>query len=252
MESLIDKINAITFFQKQIEHIHPLLKRCFPVVVATEAKLDIYDINSENTYNFIKSIPNRFGFIKSIRAAFPIQVYDNRIACIITSDIFSEKNCYATIFHEFIHCQQFELCENELKNTIKIYNDAKSKEDSMWEINFPFPYIAKEFIEYYETQQTPEMLTVLIQYRNRIKASLGLECYEYMNWEEWKEGFARYIETQITKEIGLSAPYPKQNPTLARDSLYITGERFIRALISKSADNSNIGILYETMYNNEL
>lgn len=36
-----------------------------------------------------------------------------------------------------------------------------------------------------------------------IKKELDLGAYEYMVWQEWKEGFARVIENRIRDRLGL-------------------------------------------------
>jgi hypothetical protein len=37
------------------------------------------------------------------------------MACVVTGEVFDSLEGIVTIFHEFVHCQQFETCERELK-----------------------------------------------------------------------------------------------------------------------------------------
>lgn len=34
----------------------------------------------------------------------PLAFWDNRIACVVTGEVFGEPDGYVFIYHEFIHC----------------------------------------------------------------------------------------------------------------------------------------------------
>ena len=98
-----------------------------------------------------------------VRAAFPLDLYDNRTVCVVTGEVFDDLKGYVIIFHEFIHCQQAENIEPELKQTLNIARKAVENGDSMWEINHPFPYENPDFVRLYQSflsQQTlPDLET---------------------------------------------------------------------------------------------
>jgi len=245
---LSEKLNYIFEFRKRIKDIHPLLDKCFPIVVSSYDKLDIYDIADEERYTLVKTEKNEFGHIPKIRASFPLESYGKRPVCIITEDVFDEPNGYAVVFHEFIHCQQYEICENRLKQRLSVYKQALLEKNYMWELNYNFPYNSEEFISYCNTENN--LLQFLTEKRKLIKDSLGSANYEYMTWQEWKEGFARYIETMIIEKTGNKVEQ-SDSLCMSRVSLYKTGARLIGALKTRhSGCDENIENLFELIYAN--
>ncbi len=88
---------------------------------------------------------------EGVRAAFPLEGLDNRIACVVTGEVFDSLDGFVTIFHEFIHCQQFETCEAKLKEKLGIARRAQAVQDFMWELDHPFPYQSPEFSSLYQS-----------------------------------------------------------------------------------------------------
>jgi hypothetical protein len=72
-----------------------------------------------------------------VRAAFLLESLNNCIACVVTSEVFDTLDGFVTIFHEFIHCQQFETCEAKLKGRLGIARKAQAAQDFMWELDHP-------------------------------------------------------------------------------------------------------------------
>ena len=248
---LCEKLNFIFEFRNKIKDIHPLLNKCFPVVVSSVDKVDIYDVTPEEKYTLVKTDKNMFGHIPHIRASFPFESYGNRPVCIITEDVFDEPNGYAVIFHEFIHCQQYELCETRLKKRLSVYNQSMLEKNYMWELNYDFPYSSIEFMSYCNTDASENnLLKTLAEKRRLIKNNYGIANYEYMTWQEWKEGFARYIETMIIEKTGNKVEQ-SDSLCMSRVCLYKTGARFIGALKTKYHNcDENIESLFEMIYEN--
>lgn len=73
-------------------------------------------------------------YADQLDAAFQLECYDNRMACVVTGDVFDEVAGYVTIFHEFVHCQQVDICEQTLKQTLGVARKARAAGDYMWEI----------------------------------------------------------------------------------------------------------------------
>ena len=143
-------LQKITTFQKKIQDLHPFLNKLYPVVVVEGDDFYIYDIDPKTKrYIFIKAAQPAMIVPKGIRAAFPLDFYDNKMACVVSGEVFDDLSGYATIFHEFIHCAQMECCEQKLKSGLKVAQEAQAKNDFMWELNHPFPYEDSVFTEVY-------------------------------------------------------------------------------------------------------
>ena len=98
-------------------------------------------------YRFAGRFPTPMPVPKGVRAAFHLECYGNRIACVVSGDVFDESDGIVTVFHEFLHCRQSDICEEKIKGKLKVAQDAKKANDHMWELNHPFPYGDKAFSE---------------------------------------------------------------------------------------------------------
>jgi hypothetical protein len=75
-----------------------------------------------------------------VRAAFPLEFYDNKACVLVSGDIFDSVQEQVTIFHEFVHCYQFNTCEVELRSGLELARNSENSEDYYWELQYPFPY----------------------------------------------------------------------------------------------------------------
>ncbi len=158
------------------------------------------------------------------------------MGCVVSSDVFDEPGGYVTIFHEFIHCQQFYDDELELKQGLGIARRAQESQDFMWEINYPFPYEGEEFTALYELFLNEQDLAGVLSARGALQKRLVLDDYEYMLWQEWKEGFARYIENHINKRLGLPVNHGGRRQPFDRVTFYAGGAHFIHLLSKHEPD----------------
>ena len=154
--------------------------------------------------------------------------------CCVTPDVFDENLGYVTIFHEFIHCHQGETMEARLKAELGVAREAMQKKDYMWELNYGFPYADDRFIEVYgafiealENQDT-ESVT---QSRQELRRILSKHEYEYMVWQEWKEGFARFMENRMRLLLGGEENNYGLEQPFHRISFYVGGASYIRFLL---------------------
>ena len=69
-----------------------------------------------------------------------------------------------------------------------------------------------------------------------LKEVLNSQDYEYMVWQEWKEGFARYIENRINDRLGLPENHSGKEPPFSRVTFYEGGAHFIEILEQHSPD----------------
>ncbi|MCD4846952.1 MAG: hypothetical protein K8R76_02030 [Candidatus Aegiribacteria sp.] len=228
---VINQLQEIFNIQSRIIDIHPILERVFPVALVEGDKFLIYDIDeSGQRYVFVMDAPTPMPVPLKVRAAFSLECYGGKTACIVTGDVFDSLEGYVTIFHEFVHCQQSETCENELKQTLGIARRAQVENDHMWEINYPFPYDSPDFRDLYALfldELDNGRKGNVSETRLRLKQILKKNDYEYMVWQEWKEGFARFIENLIRNRLDLAENHGGYRKPYDRVLFYEGGAGYI-------------------------
>ncbi len=227
-------LQSVFPFQAKIAKIHPALKKVYPVAIVEDKTFYIFEpVPAKKTYRLVLAAPDTFNIPKGIRAAMPLAFWENRMACVVTGEIFDQRDGFVFIFHEFVHCAQWECCEQKLKESLAVFQEAMKKKDYMWELQYPFPYEDKTFsgrypalIEAWVQNDRPKEQTL----RAELKKNLSAEAWEYMTWQEWKEGVARYIENRIRKAVGLPENSGGESPPFNRVTFYYGGDIFIRFL----------------------
>ncbi len=250
--------NFSTQFQKltelhtQIKQLHPVLAHLYPVVIMEKKHFYIFDFDSvKQKYQFIKKVPTTFPLPEKIRAAFNLAEYDNQTVCVVTKDVFDSMDGYVTIFHEFVHCYQGATCEQKIKSQLSVAQEAMRRQDYMWELNHPFPYTDSIFTKCYEKllQINPADENEIIGIRNALKGHLKKEDFEYLCWQEWKEGLARFIENKIQAELQLPLNQYGVEKPFHRVTLYAGGAKMIQLLFKKyPSDLSNLESLFNHIY----
>ena len=247
-DTLLENFAAL---QRKVADIHPCLNEHQPIAIAYKDSLLIFDLVSQGTYGLVKKTAQPFPLPKGIEASFPLSVYDNRATCVITPTTLVKPSGFATILHEFIHCCQFNSIEMQLKEELEIYKVAIEKQDYSWEITHPFPYDDSVFINYYDEYKqalkTSDIKSAK-QLRAEIKDYLEPNDYEYMLWEEWKEGLARYVENKIRQRMGLELNNYGNEEPYDRVAFYFSGELLIIQLAKTDLQLPNdMGGLYAEM-----
>ena len=228
----------------------------FPIAIVEDNYFFIFDTNSfRKRYIFVKKAPTLMWIAKGVRASFPLESYEGKVACIISDEIFESLEGYAAIFHEFMHCHQWEICEPKLKRNLEIAQKAMARKDYMWEINYPFPYDNSEFTETYSLflkALEENELDHIFEYRSQLKHILSKDDFEYMVWQEWKEGFGRFIENRIKRRLGLKENHYGIEKPFHRITFYEGGARFI-GFLSEQEPESLVDIekLFCKMLNGE-
>jgi hypothetical protein len=96
-----------------------------------------------------------------------------------------------------------------------------------------------------EAQSLAEILPV----RRRLPEMLSANDYAYMVWQEWKEGFARFIENRIKARLGLPENQGGKEQPFSRVTFYAGGANFIAALDkAEPALITDIERLFERMF----
>jgi hypothetical protein len=222
---------VIQQIQGKVRHLHPLFEHSYPVTIVRDNFFHVFDIPvGKKEYQSILSEPCPFPMPKGVRAAFPLECYDNRISAVVTEDVFESQEEAVTILHEFVHCAQFDTCELELKESLGIAREYRMKNDFMWEINHPFPYNDPAFMHLFSgylhalNQQDYE---IVLSIKKKISGILSTQDMEYMLWQEWKEGFARYLENKIKNLLGIKENHFGSEQPYTRVSFYESGSLLV-------------------------
>ncbi|MGB6341019.1 MAG: hypothetical protein WBF32_14705 [Candidatus Aminicenantaceae bacterium] len=240
VEKFGQNLQKIFEIQKKIERIHPFLKKLYPVAIVEGDLFYVFDLDpSKRRYVLAKMAKPAMIVPEGIRAAFPLDFYENKMACVVSGDVFDDLSGYVMIFHEFVHCAQADCCEHKLKSGLSVAQQAQAANDYMWELNFPFPYEDSDFSEIYSlflAAASEGEADKVLRCRTFLREVLNTPDYEYMVWEEWKEGFARLIENRIKKKLELEENHGGIDPPYNRVTFYEGGARYISILFEK--DNS--------------
>jgi hypothetical protein len=194
----LDELAGVAAALPLVSCLHPALARLYPLVLAQGDQMTLYDQEPGAAgYVRVAVFPAPMPIPPGVRAAFPLEAYNNRMVCVVTGDIFDEPDGTAVILHEFIHCWQGEGIEAQLKETLSI-----ERQNPMWEILYPFPYNEGHFIARYEAYRAAllrENLQAVARARGEIQRIL-----QYMAWQEWKEGLARFLENRVRQVLGFA------------------------------------------------
>ena len=228
------QVNGVLERQSKIAGIHPLFAQAYPIGVATGQQIAIYAPEAQGgQYRLAACVQSPVAVPTGVRAAFPLEDYGSRCVCVVSPEAFDSAEGYTAIFHEFVHCYQYATCEQRLKQTLGIAQRAQARNDFMWEINYSFPYadpcFANAYAEFLCTLDigTPERVH---DCRERLRHLLTAGDFEYMAWQEWKEGFARLIENRIRSQLGLSQNLGGTRQPFERVTFYAGGAGFINHL----------------------
>jgi hypothetical protein len=237
VEKFGENLQKLFEIRTKIERIHPFLNKLYPVAIVKGDLFYVFDLNSSGRrYIFAKLAKPAMIVPEGIRAAFPLDFYDNKMACVVSGDVFDDLSGTVMIFHEFVHCAQAECCENKLKSGLSVAQQAQAANDYMWELDHPFPYEDSDFSEIYSIfleAASEGALDKVHRCRAFLKETLNTPDYEYMVWEEWKEGFARLIENRIRKKLELEENHGGIDRPFDRVTFYEGGARYISILFKE-------------------
>ena len=93
--------------------------------------------------------------------------------------------------------------------------------------------------------RTAQSIKLLV---NTLKDRLNKTDFEYMVWEEWKEGLARYVENRILDKLHINRNNYGEDKPYNRVSFYYSGELLISRLAEKNLQlPSEMKKLFEEM-----
>lgn len=248
----VTKCNSLIDLHQVVKHLHPALNNLYPIAVVQDDRFYVHDIEQDTgQYTYRKTLPLPMPIPEGIRAAFPLDGYGGRMACVVTPDVFETQAGYVTILHEFVHCYQFETCEQPLKMSLDVARKAQEVGDFMWEIEHPFPYRALEFTRAYQaflSSMAENIPGEVLRARRALRTFLGLHDFEYMVWQEWKEGFARWVENKVKQELNMQENKKGLEQPFSRVSFYAGGEAYINYLFSQEKSMvQDLSLLFQTI-----
>ncbi|HZK34766.1 MAG TPA: hypothetical protein VFD33_05615 [Bacillota bacterium] len=232
-------LEKLSDLQREIGDIHQLFSSSYPVTIVENNVLYIYDLVQSDKYDLVKTVASPFPVPVGVRAAFPLEAYDMKISAVVTGDVFDSKEGYVTILHEFVHCAQYNSCEADLKEGLDIWRKYRLENNHTWEISHSFPYDNKAFIDLF-SQYNDSLAQADIYKAKAIRMdlmkTLGRLDFEYLIWQEWKEGLARYIENEIRARLGLKGNHYGHGKPYTRISFYESGSEYIRLIDREKAE----------------
>jgi hypothetical protein len=223
----IPALNKILEYQAKVADLHVALISPYPLAIVESGQIVIFEPDpASKTYRPVKAVPDTFNIPMGIRAAMPLSVWDNRMVCVVSGEVFDEPRGYVMILHEFVHCYEWDTCEQALKDRMAIFREAMKNKDYMWELQFPFPYSQTEWVKLYGNwlgalEKNQEGLASDL--RAKLCGLLSADDWEYMTWQEWKEGLARCLENKISARMGLPLNRYGCLPPSNRVSFYCGG-----------------------------
>jgi hypothetical protein len=244
-------LQKIVKMYEDIKYLYAVFDKLYPIAIAENNQFYIFDVDENSNYKFIKKSPVSFPIPKGIRAAMPLEDYDSKCVCVVTGEVFDDLENRIIIFHEFVHCIQFQSVEMKLKEKLEVYKLAMENKNYMWELNFLFPYnsiafgdVYSRFIDALENNDTVKIKDL----RTILKLTFSINEYEYMTWQEWKEGYARYIENKLRTHFNLRINDNGKEKPFSRITFYSGGSKYIEYLILKDPKlESDLELLYKNI-----
>ncbi len=241
-------------YRDSLEGVHPFVKGLYPIAIGKDNQLFVFDLDeTKSYYHLVAHEEIEMKVPKGTRAAFPLAFYDNRCACVVTGEVFDTPEGYVTIFHEFVHCHQWHTVEQDLRARLPLAQKSMEAGDFMWEINYPFPYEEKWFVKtygnYLKAARKGDRKKVE-ELRKEMAEILKDEDYQYMLWQEWKEGFALYLENKMRKHLNLPENQVGRKKPYNRTTFYAGGEALINILVHDHPElDTDLKELFHRMYN---
>jgi creatinine amidohydrolase len=214
--------------------LHPVLGKVHPVAIVENKTFYIFEPDpAAKTYRLVQTAPDSFDIPTGIRAAMPLAFWENRMACVVTGEVFDQPDGYVFIFHEFVHCAQWECCEQKLKEGLGIFREAMKTKNYMWELQYAFPYANPAFVETYPAlfkAWDGDDAAAAASLTATLRQALSPAEWEDFAWQMWKEGLARYLENRMREVLGLPENKGGEKPPFNRVSFYRGGDKLIRFL----------------------
>jgi hypothetical protein len=237
----------------EVKNIHVSLEKLYPITVISDGYFYVFD-KSEigDKYEFRRKVETSIVVSGDILTAFHLNFYDMKPSVVISKNMLENQGNNILVLHEFVHCFQLENGAVEIRNELSVQRQEIVRNNYNWEIDYPFPYSNDYFID--KTTELSDRFSsgnydYIEVYHNCMKAYLHKAEYEYMVWQEWKEGFARHVENLIRRELKLQLNGNILRSPFGRVHFYEIGSKYIEMLLEKDEElNDNLVKLFYKMF----
>jgi len=228
MDKFSESLKRVFELQDRIADLHPLLEQTFPAAILSDGELWLYRPEaSARAYRHVGTVQPPFPLPDSVMSAFPLEELGGEPAAVVTEKVFDSLEGYVSIFHEFVHCYQAATCEGKLKSKLEVARVGVAQQSPVWELEYPFPYDLQAFVEAYKLQLEGDL-----SHRAELRQGLGKLEYEYLAWQEWKEGFARWLENRVRLRLGLPSNDNGAQEPYNRITFYAGGAALIEHFVT--------------------
>lgn len=249
-----EKINSLTStIFAHAEMILPQFAQIrSPIAIAENDNLALFEWNAEiREYKSTKVIETPFPISSDMLAAFPLSSNDYKITVVLGSAALGMPDIVAFMFHEMVHCMQWEIGEPKLHSYLPALEGYQKLNRGNWELTYPFPYVDQKIADIFSTYINLNSLATdqdLIKMRRLIKSKISASDWDYLIWLEWKEGLARYSENKLRGMLNLPPNLRGVSTPFSRVSFYASGSHFIERMIKFNPElKSNSIRLFEEM-----
>jgi hypothetical protein len=231
------KLTQLLELQASVESLNPLFNHHYPIAIAMDGQFMIYDMDSQgDRYVLVKQAPAPFPIPDGVRAAFPLAEYDGKCCAVVTPDAFDSIEEMVLVLHEFVHCYQNATCEDALKGELEIARIAEQEHHHTWELDSHFPYESEPFVQGFQALLSALDAgneTAIRDAFADLRSVLTPHEAEYMAWQMWKEGYARWVENRIQRHLGLPVNRYGAEQPYSRISFYVGGADYFKWLAKR-------------------
>lgn len=176
-------------------------------------------------YEYIDMINISNNLSDNTSAAFPINKSGDKICCVLGKNIIKSKYSMIYLFHEFVHCYQYENYE------IIIKKDLNLDDDKIFYLMNNFKYNNIYFYEYYQQALMylkQNNIKESIKIKQKLFGKLTLDKIKFITFLEWKEGYARFYENFIRENLNIKKNNYYNHPVLDTTIIYEYGSEYFR------------------------
>jgi len=243
IQSQINFMDKIIEMYNEIKYIHISLEELYPITIIHNNNFFVFDLDDNGNKYELKlkmELPEFMsGDFSYLLAAFPLDFYEMKASVVISNNILENPDNHIAIFHEFVHCFQWHNGELDIRRELLVEKQECEKNNFNWELDYPFPYNSEYFIN--KTIELSNSITYenMLQYHMDMKKYLQETEFEYMIWQEWKEGFARYVENLIRIKLEMEINTNELNPPFNRVHFYEIGSKYIKLFVNNENELGN-------------
>jgi len=228
-------LNRFKKFAEDNSDCDQSISKLFPVAIVSGDLIFIFKVSNHLGYQCVLIHESECPLPSNIMAAMDLDFYNTEgIMAVINKGALDSEVGYCQILHEFVHCYQYDDCEVELKNKLSVYQKARENNDYMWEITYPFPYentevaaILKDLQLSMNSEDYEENFVIRM---SELDSILNQEDKEYMAWQVWKEGYARYVENKLLRRLTFNSTKSEIETKQGRASFYTIGANYFKTI----------------------